>query len=109
MKGGFKVGGVNGHRVSHGSAMVYLVSHELSKLRFVKGYGVYTSNNPWSSVNFCLGTGLTTYKIIALRALAGRPGTYLSGVPLESDSAGSKQGTLVLKTSEQCLVKVPQK
>jgi len=59
---------------------------------------VYTNNDPWNSFSYCNPIHPSS-QIIALRCL---PGAY--GEAGNFNSLGSPTNTLVLKTSEQCLV-----
>jgi len=66
-----------------------------------EGFGVYTNNEPGSSMSYCGPLGRNS-QIIALRCL---PGIYVEiGSSNIHNAVGSPRGTLVLKTSEQCLV-----
>jgi hypothetical protein len=100
MTEGFKVGGVDGHPVVNGSAAVsYLL---VFLLLMSEGYGVYTNNDPGSSFSYCGPVMGRNSQIIALRCLPGTCGEI--GSRNIHNAVGSPRGTLVLKTSEQCLV-----
>ena len=112
MKGGFKIGGVNGHRAVHGTSWVASTFPGVDLT--VKGCGVYTNNNPSNSFGYCGHGGEPSNQIIALRCLPGRysdwtggywigPGLNLDPKP-DAQSVGSPTNVLVLKSSEQCLV-----
>jgi len=101
MAEGFKVGGVDGHLVKNGSSMVCLF---LITGADDEGYGVYTHNSPWNSLPFCSPLKpVNFYQLIALRCIPGAYGNLRDADSL-ADAAGSPTGTLVLKTSAQCLV-----
>jgi len=71
---------------------------------------VYTSYNPYHSLSFCrhsnVGSSLD-YQMIALRCLPGRYNDLTGGISIANprdQSVGSPAHTLVLKSSNQCLV-----
>jgi hypothetical protein len=78
----------------------FLISYTFLLLMW-EGYGVYTNNEPGSSFSYCVPLGRNS-QIIALRCLPGAYGEMGNRNIL--NAVGSPRGTLVLKTSEQCLV-----